>query len=184
MAEPMLACRPPLGGYNRRFGDTRLVEITGWRLLSVGVPRGGADAIDTALELAAGVRLPAAGGVNAAAGAKLLGMAPDLGLAVAEDEGAFRTIGEALGDIAYLTDQSDGWAVLRLEGPATRAALERICMLDLDPDAFPVDKVARTLMDHLSVVIFRDGGGFVLMSAASSAGSFLHAVETSVLNVL
>jgi sarcosine oxidase subunit gamma len=62
--------------------------------------------------------------------------------------------------------------------------LERICPIDLHPQAFAVGAVARTLMDHLNVIILREGGDtFLLMSARSSARSFWHAVETSIRNI-
>ena len=64
-------------------------------------------------------------------------------------------------------------------------ALERICPLDLDPLGFEGDGAARTTMEHMGAFVMRDGeGGFFLMSARSSAKSFLHAVETSIKNVL
>ncbi|MBT8415130.1 MAG: hypothetical protein KJO30_12445, partial [Boseongicola sp.] len=52
--------------------------------------------------------------------------------------------------------------------------------LDLDPDTFPTGSAARTVMEHLGAMIVRvDDTRFWLMSARSSAMSFLHAVETS-----
>jgi sarcosine oxidase subunit gamma len=43
----------------------------------------------------------------------------------------------------------------------------------------------RTVMEHLGVLILRTGDdAFMLLSASSSAKSFLHALETSVANVL
>ena len=74
--------------------------------------------------------------------------------------------------------------MLRLRGEKAREALERICLLDLDESAFQVGDAARTAMEHLGTVILREGSDcFLLMSAGSSAKSFLHAVETSVRNV-
>ena len=58
-------------------------------------------------------------------------------------------------------------------------------MLDLDD--VPPSRKARwraPSMEHLSVIILRDGAdSFLLMSPRSSARSFLHAVELSVVNV-
>ena len=71
-----------------------------------------------------------------------------------------------------------------MSGTGVRVALERICPLDLDDQAFPEGRVARTAMEHLSVIILRDGpDSFLLMSPRSSARSFRHAVELSVENV-
>ena len=47
-----------------------------------------------------------------------------------------------------------------------------------------LDQHARTSMEHLDTLIIRTAeNSYHLMSASSSAGSFLHAVETSIKNV-
>ncbi|MDJ0937719.1 MAG: sarcosine oxidase subunit gamma family protein, partial [Kiloniellales bacterium] len=83
---------------------------------------------------------------------------------------------EALGDTAAVTEQSDAWASLRLEGPATRAVLEKLCPLDLHPGAFPPGATARTTLEHLSAIVTSrdDRGSFSILTPRSSAGSFLH----------
>ncbi|MDJ0943308.1 MAG: sarcosine oxidase subunit gamma family protein [Kiloniellales bacterium] len=83
---------------------------------------------------------------------------------------------ETFADTATVTDQSDAWANLRLEGPATRAVLEKLCPLDLHPGAFPAGTTARTTMEHVSAVITLrdDRGRFTILTPRSSAGSFLH----------
>jgi len=83
---------------------------------------------------------------------------------------------ETFEDAAAVTDQSDGWAHLRLEGPATRAVLEKLCPLDLHPSAFSPGTTARTTMEHLSAIVTLrdDRGSFSILTPRSSAGSFLH----------
>ena len=59
--------------------------------------------------------------------------------------------------------------------------LERLCPLDLHESAFPVGAAQRTVMEHMGAVILREGTDeFLLLSASSSAASFLHAVKTSI----
>ena len=83
-----------------------------------------------------------------------------------------------------MTLQSDNWVGVRISGTRSRDALERICPLDLHPDVFGIDQVARTVMEHLGVIILReDKDSFLMLSASSSAKSFLHAIETSIHNV-
>ncbi|MGI9271976.1 MAG: sarcosine oxidase subunit gamma, partial [Woeseiaceae bacterium] len=95
------------------------------------------------------------------------------------------TVSDRLGNVSYCTDQSDSWAMLRLSGSDCRLALRRICMLDLDPDCFTVGAVARTTMEHLGVIVWHDTpDSFLLLSPRSSAHSFLHAVELSILNTV
>ena len=188
MAEAALEARSPLGGYARSFGALTLAEATGLALVSAAVPLGGDAAFAAALATGFGAARPATGG--SARGdrmaARVLGMQPDQIFILFEPpdpDRAAETAAAALGDAAYVTEQSDGWIMLRIAGEGVRAALERICMLDLDEAAFPEGRVARTVMEHLSAIVLRDGAdSFLLMSPRSSARSFLHAVEVSITN--
>ena len=184
-----LTARAPLGGYAETFGAIALAEETGLALVSAAVPQGGDAAFATALADGFAASRPAIGDTAAGGryGARILGMQPDQMFILFEPPDRDRpaeTVAGALGAAAYVTDQSDSWAMLRIAGAGVRSALERICPLDLDDAAFPEGKVARTAMEHLSVIILRDGAdSFLLMSPRSSARSFLHAVELSVENV-
>ena len=188
MAEFALTARTPLDGYEKSFGSVTLAEVSGLSLVSAAVPQGGDDAFAAALAAGLGAARPATGDSAAGEryGARLLGMQPDqlfILFAAPDPDRAAGTVAEALGPDAYVTDQSDSWAMLRIAGAGARAALERICMLDLDDAAFPEGRVARTVMEHLAVIILRDGpDSFLLMSPRSSARSFLHAVELSIEN--
>ena len=190
MADFALTARTPLDGYARTFGSVALAELAGLALVSAAVPQGGDAAFAAALAEGIGASRPATGesAPGDRFGARILGMQPDQLFILFEPpdpDRAAETVAEALGPAAYVTDQSDSWAMLRIAGAGAgaRAALERICMLDLDEDAFPQGKVARTVMEHLAVIVLRDGpDSFLLMSPRSSARSFLHAVEVSVEN--
>ena len=189
MAEFALAVRTPLDGYARTFGGVTLAEVSGPSLVSAAVPQGGDDAFAAGLAEGFGAGRPETGSSAAGNkfGARVLGMQPDQMFILFEPPDPDRpaeTAAAALGGAGYVTDQTDSWAMLRIAGTGVRAALERICMLDLDGAAFPEGRVARTVMEHLAVIILRDGAdSFLLMSPRSSARSFLHAVELSVANV-
>ena len=100
-----------------------------------------------------------------------------------KDAGAEPHTAKILGGGFYTTDQSDVWVTLELSGAGARRALERICPLDLMPESFGIGAAARTTMEHLGTIIIRnDADSFLLMSASSSAQSFLHALETSIIN--
>ena len=189
MAEPALAPRSPLDGHARTVGTVSLAEIVDLALVSAAVPQGGDDAFAAALANGFGAARPATGAstLGDRHAARILGMQPDqvfILFAPPHPNRAVETARAAFGPAAYVTDQSDGWAMLRIEGTGVRAVLERICPLDLGEEAFPQGRVSRTAMEHLSVIVLRDGGdSFLLMSPRSSARSFLHAVELSVANV-
>ena len=188
MAEFALEARTPLDGWAETAGGVSLAEESGLALVSAAVPLGGDDAFAAALSAGLGAARPATGRSAAGDryGARILGMQPDQLFILFEPpdrDRAAEAVSDALGPAAYVTNQSDSWAMLRLAGAGVRAALERICMLDLDDGAFPEGRVARTVMEHLSVIVLRDGAdSFLLLSPRSSARSFLHAVKLSIAN--
>lgn len=185
MSDLTLTAQSPLGGYQADFDDVSLTELTDLAIVSIATPMGGKDELAKSATAAFGVTLPAVGSSSHSDSrqAGLLGLQRDQLFLLMEHHGddAVAVVTNELGTAGYYTDQSDSWAILRITGPGSRAALERICMLDLSADVFPIDTVARTTMEHLSVMILRDNtDSFLLMSPRSSANSFLHAIETSI----
>jgi methylglutamate dehydrogenase subunit D len=90
----------------------------------------------------------------------------------------------ALGDAAAVTDQSDGYAVLRLSGPRVRAVLEKCVSIDLHERVFAPGSVASTSCAHLGVILWRldDDAGFAVFEMAvfrSFARSLWHFIEES-----
>ena len=188
MSDYALSAEPTLCHLRTVIGDTVLEEVTDLGIVSIAIPLGGDVLLAQSLEEGYGASLPKSGvlSVSRDRTAKFLGMAPDQVMAlVANAPGdAVDGIRHRLGDAAYFTSQTDNWVILRLSGDLSRSALERICPVDLNATSFRLDNVARTVMEHLSVIILREGEkGFLLLSPRSSATSFLHAVETSIKNV-
>jgi len=164
-----------------------LAEVSGLAVIAISAPKSGEAALETALQSTLGLAWPATGVSSVSGENRLLGLSRDQAFLLFPHEGAGaeNAVAAGVAEAGYLFDQSDAWAMLRLQGPHSRAALERICMLDLDDAAFPDGAVSRTLMAHLSVIILREARDrYLLMSPRSSAGSFLDAVETSVRNIL
>ena len=94
-------------------------------------------------------------------------------------------LGRRLSNQLSMTDQSDAWVILALTGPLVRRTLERICPIDCSALTMPVGTTARTVIEHLGSIIVRrpddDDANpcFWLLSARSSASSFLHAITLS-----
>jgi len=178
---------PPLAGYNRQSGDISLRAPSGLSIVSVSLPLDGDSEADKAIEAAFGAALPDPGkSVCAKDGARLIRLGQDQAFIIFHHTApdAERVVARMLDSKAYTTDQTDVWVCLEIDGTNSRRALERICPIDLHPDAFAQNDAARTVMEHLGALVVRTGAnGFLLLSASSSAGSFLHAVETSVKNV-
>ena len=177
-----LGARSPLNGHDETVNGVRVVERAGTGIVGAAVPRGGEDGFRDALKRAYGLDVPEVGhALRAANGTRAAALQPGQIWLIAPDgaEFALDEVRRAFGNHAYLVDQSDAWAALRLEGPldAVRRVLERLCMLDLD--GLLPGTATRTTMAHLGVVILRDERGFTLMSARSSAVSFQQAVSAS-----
>lgn len=188
MSEIQLAAKSPLGGVRLEFEGITVSEVTDRAIVSVATPLGGEAALTEALLQAYGADIPKVGGstMSAKHDARFLGLQSDQ-MFVLFPHAGLRAVDDIAGPVrgaAALTDQSDSWVLLRVEGAKSRLALERICPVDLAASAFPPGAVARTIMEHLgAIIVCEDTDKFLLMSARSSARSFLHAVETSARNV-
>jgi len=182
VADLTLTAAPVLGGYEKSFGDTVLTERTGLALVSLAIPLDGAEAAGAAIAAAFGLDLPEPGRFTRSDSHILVFLGPDQAMLAFDHPtpDAEPVVRGALAGAVYTTDQTDSWVALSLRGPQARAALERFCPIDVDPVAFPVGNAARTAMEHMGAVLLRESeDGFLLLSASSSAGSFLEAVETS-----
>ncbi|MCP4316902.1 MAG: sarcosine oxidase subunit gamma [Hyphomicrobiales bacterium] len=188
MSDATLKARSPLDGYRQQFGTLEIVELNGLALVSVATPLDGEEELKKAMTTAHKAELPAVGSSTQSSvdDTRFLGLQPGQMFAMFAHDGdrAVEFVAKKLGETGYYTDQSDSWVILQLSGADVRTALERICAIDLQDSAFPVGAVTRTVMEHLGTIIMRTGHDtFVLLSARSSAKSFLHAVLTSVNNI-
>lgn len=189
MSEPPLTARSTLNGARHEFDGVTIAEVADRAIVSIATPHGGSEALSRAVNAAYRIDCPGVGQstLSKVGNTRFLCLQQDQIFALFDHPGpgAIQVIAEHLGGNAYLTDQSDSWVVLSVSGPNCRAALERICPIDLHPAAFADGSVARTVMEHIGAIIVREGPeGFLLISARSSAGSFLHAAETSARNVI
>ena len=184
MADITLEAAPTLGGVDKALGACHIRERSDLALVSLAVPLRGKTALTKALKSAFDLAPPEAQKSAAAGEYRVIQTAGDQMMLIFPHDGADAN-GFVQGKIegaAYTTDQTDVWVALELSGSGTLPALERLCPLDLDASAFPVGSSARSVMEHMGAIIIRlDTERFLLMSASSSAASFLHALEVSVL---
>lgn len=83
-----------------------------------------------------------------------------------------------LSRVATLTDQSDAWSTVLLEGDLSHDVLARLCPLDLRDAAFPVGKTARSEIRHMMACVTRTATQtFRLMVYRSMAGTLLEALR-------
>ena len=178
----------PLRGFDQTIGALRIEEVTDRALVSVATPLDGDKPVAAAIKKAYKCAMPEPGKsvVSPTDNARLIWMAP--GQIFVSFDGVEhwpeRHVAGLLGDAGYYVNQTDAWVCLRVSGPAAIDALERICPVDLHPERFGVDAAERTGMEHMGALIIREAEtSYLLMSASSSARSFLHAVETSAHNI-
>ena len=81
---------------------------------------------------------------------------------------------EGLDGIAAVTDQSDAWCVVRLEGVGAEDVLARLVPLDLRERAFPEGSATRTLLGHMTAVVSRRCGAFEILAMRSMAATLAH----------
>ena len=188
MPSLQLKAEPLLGGFHATIDTTDLIELADLAILSIAVPQGGEAALTSALAEACGAERPSPGksSLSSDGRTRFLWTAQDQLFALLDDDNPNATadLSGKLEGKAYITLQSDNWVALRLSGGKAREALARICPIDLHPSVFPEGHVARTMMEHMGAIVLHDGpDSFLLLSASSTARSYLHAVETSLRNV-
>lgn len=197
MVDTTLTARYPLGGLDILIADTRLSSVENLDIVSVSLPHylehekteAARISLSEKLQTTFGLELTETGvrssdDDNSHA---LIGLQPGLWFMMTTQRSRepARTLKTCLGDTAFLTDQSDSWAILDIDGPHAKAALERICPIDIDDSVFDDKCVIRTSMEHLSVILERpEPTRFRLYSPASSTQSFLHTVKVSLQNVV
>jgi len=187
VAELTLTSHSPLGGYTNRIGDITISEITHLDIVSLAISANAKASLNKVLEDKTGLSFPDAG-TTQRDGDKiaLLGMGADQCFIVthAQHKDPVTAAAAITGATGYLTDQSDSWVVVSIEGASALHALERICPVDLSDAVFTENSVVRTTMEHLSVIVERpEPALYRLYSPRSSAHSFLHALVVSAENV-
>lgn len=173
MAE-LIAKTPCAGLLPLTIGGVALTEEDAGVMTSIAPFKGREAALSDKLKSAHGMAVPAPNRATGKAGARavwfghgqamLIGPAPDLSLA----------------DHAALTDQSDAWAVVRLEGDAARDVLARLVPVDLRATTFKRGHTARTLVGLMSASVTRVGErAWQIMVFRSMAGTLAHELKTA-----
>ena len=193
---PSLTAQSPLGGYKMIVDGTSLIEVTGLSMVSVAPLAGSQAAFQTATaklfktgksdssKPSATMALDRPGKQRCI----LMPSAQNQWFLCFDDDGtnpidaAKALLGKSLSKQMAMTDQSDSWVILALSGPQSSRTFARICPIDCSASAMLIGTTARTSMEHLGAIITRrpDEGDhqpcFWLLSARSSAASFLHTI--------
>ncbi|MFV2034207.1 MAG: sarcosine oxidase subunit gamma, partial [Halocynthiibacter sp.] len=136
-------------------GGLRLTEIDPGRITSVTPYNGRHKAAGTALKSGAGMAFPAPNRATGRQGARAVWVGQGQALVLGPEVAA--TVLATVAAHAALSDQSDAWASLRLEGGAAEAVLARLVPVDLRVATFKRGHSVRTQLGHMAVSITRTG---------------------------
>ena len=184
MADITLVATSPLAGHDETIGTVRIRERPDLHLISVAIPLGNDKDTGSALSAACHLDMPTPAVSTINKGTRAFASAADQIMLMFESEASAQSAADALSSSTYVVDQTDTWAKIEISGDDVLAALERLIPVDLHPALFQVNASARTIAEHMGVVVIRtDKTSYLLLSAASSARSFLHALQVSAANV-
>lgn len=146
---PDLIAKSALAGFAPLTrGNTTLAEAPVARITSIAPFPGRMEQVNAALA-GLGLTFPAPNAQVAQGGNRLIWTGRETAFLIGAEAPA------ALAEVAALTDQSDGWAILTLSGPLAVEALMRPVPLDLRLAAFPVGRSTRSALNHMQAILTR-----------------------------
>lgn len=160
------------------IGQVELSEVEQGALTSVAPYLGQAGALSAALKSAHGMAAPKANRATGKEGARAIWFGNDVVLLQGPDPDP------SLAQFAALTDQTDAWAVVRLEGADAAAVLARLTPIDLRESRFKRGHTARTELRHMMSSITRLGPrSYQVMVFRSFAETLVHDLKTAMRSV-
>lgn len=165
-----------------------LSEVRDFDLVLIFARRGKWAATAKAVKAHFGIAAPTTPKAVAGKDTTIIWSGPDQVMALSPRQGAtlpMDRLHDTFKDIASLSDQSDGRALIQITGPDARKMLAKVSSLDFDDGVFPVGAAASTSVDHTTVNLWRsadaaDGSPvFNLLVFSSFAGSLWHTILDS-----
>lgn len=159
-------------------GSVTVTEEACGVLTSIAPYRGRDKALSEALKAAHGMTAPAAGRATGKEGARAVWFGQRMFLLMGPDPDA------SLVDHAALTDQSDAWAAVRLDGAGAADVLARLTPVDLRPAVFRRGHTARTELQHMMASITRLGEStYQILVFRAFGRTLLHDLRTAMESV-
>ncbi|MGX9349779.1 sarcosine oxidase subunit gamma [Shimia sp. W99] len=177
MAE-LLAKSPCEGLLPKEVDGLTLSEATRATMTSLSPYRGQEAALSDVLKTEHGMALPRPNRSAGKEGARAVWFGQRQVMLIGPDPAL------SLADHAALTDQSDAWAVVLLEGEGAEDVLARLVPLDLRREHFKKGHTARSQLQHMMVSITRVGDArFQIMAFRSMAKTLVHELEIAMIGV-
>ncbi len=165
----LIAISPLEGLLPLSIGTVTLSEDDPGVMTGIAAYKGKEKALSTALKKAHGMAAPGPNRALGKAGARAIWFGH--GMILLQGPKADK----ALMRHAALTDQSDGWAVVRLSGAEARDVLARLTPIDLRESVFKRGHTARTELAHMMASITRTGAqSWQIMVFQSFAKTLVH----------
>jgi heterotetrameric sarcosine oxidase gamma subunit len=157
---PDLTARAPFAGLTAEYALGNGVVFTdrdGLRIAAVFVRKGQTEALARRVREHFEIELPRGPQRACAREFAWLGTGPGAWIAIQErgDNAFVGALRDAIGDLASVSDQSDGLAVLRMSGPLARDILIKLLAIDVHPKTFPTSNVVSTAAAHMGVTLWR-----------------------------
>ncbi len=170
----LIARTPCEGLLPLTIGSVVVTEELPGAMTSLAPFRGREKDLAAALKAAHGLGFPSPGRAMGKAGAR----------AIWFSQGQVRLQGPvpdaSLGSCAVMSDQSDAWAVVRIEGAGVLDVLARLVPLDLRPGQFKRGHTARTSVVHMMASLTKTGeNAFQIMVFRSMAETLVHDLKTA-----
>lgn len=144
------------------LAGVRIRPLARTPLATLVAATGATDALSRFVAARFGLDLPATGRCTRGDGTALVWSAPRQWLLVGH-RGTAQDLAEALAGTAAVTDQTDGRALVVVDGPHARDTLAEGFAIDLHPRAFPPGSCAATKVAHVAVQIWLgDDGAFTI----------------------
>lgn len=149
-----------------------LRELDHVSVWSVAPYSGAETSVSADLKKATKLTLPKVGKSSASAQARVLWTG----------RGQFFLLGAAPPKLkAAVSDQSDAWCAVSLDGEGGAAVMARLCPLDLR--SMEVGDVSRSLIGHMPAIILRTDTGFELMVFRAFAKTLVHEMTDAMRSV-
>ena len=122
------------------------------------------------------IALPASNQFVQSGERRVVWLAPDEWLIMAEPSGAKRIITALDSDASPATEISNAMGVLDISGKSCRVLLAKYCAIDLDPAIFTAGAAAQTLCGHANVILLARGADEITLIGRSSFLPYLVAL--------
>lgn len=151
----------------KTIGEVTLTEVAQQDIYSIAPFHGQEKLVAAELTEAVGVGFPAPNRMKAKAGVRTIWAGAGRALLAG-------AIPPDLGGKAAVTDQSDGWAIVRIDGPSENI-LARLIPVDLRASVFKRGHTARTMVGHMAASVTRTGTNSIeIMVMRSMAQTLVH----------